>query len=90
MKCLIIAAGRGTRLGQEGNSKPIIPLLGIPIIERIIRTAIAAGINDFCVVSGYNGAKFREFFDTLIEKHSITITHITNEYWEKGNGRRLI
>ena len=90
MKCLIIAAGRGTRLGQEGISKPLIPVLGIPIIERIIRTAIAAGIRDFYVVSGYNGAKLRAFLDTLTEKLRIKITHIKNEHWEKGNGLSVL
>lgn len=90
MKCLIIAAGRGTRLSQKGISKPLVPVLGIPIIERIIRTAIAAGIRDFYVVSGYNGAKLRAFLDTLTEKLRITITHIKNEHWEKGNGLSVL
>ena len=39
MKCLILAAGRGSRLSQRGNSKPLIPLLGMPLIERTIRSA---------------------------------------------------
>ena len=90
MKCLIIAAGKGTRIGQEGISKPLIPVLGVPIIERIIRTAIAAGIRNFYVVSGYNGAKLRTFLDTLTEKLRITVTHVTNEHWEKGNGLSVL
>jgi CDP-L-myo-inositol myo-inositolphosphotransferase len=90
MKCLIIAAGRGTRLERAGDSKPLIPVLGIPIIERVIRTAIAAGIRDFCVVSGYNAAEIRAFLDTLSEKTRITITHIENEHWEKGNGLSVL
>ena len=40
MTCLIIAAGKGSRLLQGGKSKPLIPILGIPMIERIIRTAL--------------------------------------------------
>ena len=39
MKCLIIAAGKGSRLRQQGESKPLIPVLGLPLIERVIRTA---------------------------------------------------
>ncbi|MFV1968710.1 MAG: NTP transferase domain-containing protein, partial [Pirellulaceae bacterium] len=40
MKCLILAAGKGSRLRQRGNSKPLIRLLGIPLIERTIRSAL--------------------------------------------------
>ncbi len=39
MKFAIIAAGEGSRLAQEGVSypKPLVPLDGVPIIERLIR-----------------------------------------------------
>ncbi len=47
MKCLIIAAGRGSRLRQRGDSKPLVPILGIALIERVIRTAVEAGADDF-------------------------------------------
>ena len=43
MKCLIIAAGKGSRLRQQGDSKPLVPILGLPLIERIIRSAMEAG-----------------------------------------------
>ncbi len=52
MKCLIIAAGKGSRLQQRGDSKPLIPILGIPLIERVIRAAIEAGADEFYVVIG--------------------------------------
>ena len=42
MKCLIIAAGKGSRLRQLGDSKPLIPILGVPLIERVIRIAMEA------------------------------------------------
>ncbi len=39
MKFAIIAAGEGSRLAQEGVSypKPLVPLRGVPIIERLAR-----------------------------------------------------
>lgn len=43
MKCLIIAAGRGSRLSERGDSKPLAPLLGIPLLKRTIITATKAG-----------------------------------------------
>lgn len=39
MKFAIIAAGEGSRLAQEGikTPKPLIPLQGVPLIERLVR-----------------------------------------------------
>jgi len=86
MKCLILAAGKGNRLWKKGDSKPLIPLLGVPIIERVILSAIVAGIDDFCVVVGYNGEKVRSFLDNLAESRRITISHVINDDWGKDNG----
>ncbi len=86
MKCLILAAGKGRRLSRKGNSKPLIPLLGIPLIERVIRSAIQAGIEEFYAVSGYNGEQVRPFLDGLAARCGITVTHINNDDFEQGNG----
>ena len=86
MKCLIIAAGRGSRLSNKGNSKPLVPLLGLPLIERTILTARKSGINDFFVVTGYEGEKVRSYLDKLGQRTNTNITHVINEEWEKGNG----
>ncbi len=53
MKCLIIAAGRGSRLSNKGDSKPLVSLLGLTLIERIILTAKRSGITDFYIVTGF-------------------------------------
>jgi len=86
MKCLIIAAGRGSRLSGKGDSKPLIPLLGLPLIERVILTATNAGLTDFYVVTGYNGEEVREYLDRFSQRRNIHITHIKNEEWERENG----
>ncbi len=86
MKCLVIAAGKGTRLSHKGDSKPLIPLLGLSLIERVILTANRAGVTDFCVVTGFNGEKVRKFLDGLAQRKRVNITHVVNEEWEKGNG----
>ena len=86
MKCLIIAAGQGRRLSAKGDSKPLIPLLGLSLIERVILTAKKGGLTDFYVVTGYNGEKVRRFLDRFSQSRDIEITHIINDDWEKGNG----
>ena len=68
MKCLIIAAGRGIRLSSRGDSKPLVPLLGVSLIERVILTAQKSGLTDFYVVTGYNGEEVRECQSSLLTK----------------------
>ena len=86
MKCLIIAAGKGSRLQLRGDSKPLIPILGIPLIERVVRTALEAGADEFYVVTGYQGDQVRAFLEQLSRRLEIPITTIVNEDWEKDNG----
>lgn len=90
MKCLIIAAGRGSRLSSRGDSKPLTPLLGLSLIERVILTAQKSGLTDFYVVTGYNGDKVRHYLNRFSQSSNIPITHITNEEWEKENGISVI
>ena len=86
LTCLIIAAGKGSRLAGKGDSKPLLPLRGLPIIERVILAAKNCGIEDFCVVTGYNGEKVRDFLDGLSRRRNINITHVINDEWDRGNG----
>jgi CDP-L-myo-inositol myo-inositolphosphotransferase len=86
MKCLIIAAGQGSRLSSRGDSKPLVPLLGLSLIERVILTAQESGLTDFYVVTGYNGDKVRDYLSRFSQRRNIPITYIANEEWEKENG----
>ncbi|MEE9170911.1 MAG: NTP transferase domain-containing protein, partial [bacterium] len=61
MKGLILAAGLGIRQKENGDSKPLISLLGLSLIKRVILTARKSGIKEFLVVVGYNGKKIRKY-----------------------------
>ena len=54
MKCLISAAGKGSRLPSKAPSKLLVPILGVPLNERVVRTGIVAGADEFLVVAGHN------------------------------------
>jgi choline kinase len=86
MKCLIIAAGKGSRLQQRGDSKPLVPILGVPLIERVVRAAMEASADEFYVVIGYQGERVRLFLERLAERLAIRITPLVNDDWEKDNG----
>jgi 1L-myo-inositol 1-phosphate cytidylyltransferase len=90
MKCLIIAAGKGSRLRQRGDSKPLVPILGLPLIERVIRNAIEAGADDFYVVTGYQEELIRVFLVGLTGRLGCRITPIFNRDWEKENGLSVL
>ncbi len=85
-KCLVIAAGRGSRLESDGLPKPLFRLLGLPLIERAIVTAKRAGLEDFTVVTGYDGERIRRFLDRLAIRRQVALTHVVNEEWKAGNG----
>lgn len=90
MKCLIIAAGKGSRLKQKGDCKPLLPVLGIPLIERVTRTALETGVEEFYVVTGYHGDRVSDFLNQLAECLAIQITSLVNDDWEKGNGLSVL
>ena len=90
MKCLIIAAGKGSRLRLRGDSKPLIPILGVPLIERVIRSAREAGADDFYVVTGYHEERVRTFLKGLSDRTGIRITPIVNGDWEEENGLSVL
>jgi CDP-L-myo-inositol myo-inositolphosphotransferase len=86
VKCLIIAAGKGSRISKKGDSKPLIPLLGLPLLERVILAAKKAGLDDFYVVTGYSGGKVRKHLEHFSKNRNVNIKNIVNDEWEKGNG----
>ncbi|MGO8672605.1 MAG: NDP-sugar synthase [Capsulimonadaceae bacterium] len=65
MQALIVAAGRGTRLGRltEDTPKPMLPVAGVPMLERIMAgVSEHAGITDFVLVVGYLGQSIAGHF----------------------------
>ena len=90
MKCLIIAAGEGSRLSHRGDSKPLVPLLELPLIERVILNAKGAGITNFYIVTGYNGEKLRNHLDRFAQNRNLEIIHLVNNQWKKENGLSVL
>ena len=86
MNCLIVAAGMGGRLREKGPSKPLIPVNGVRLLERVITRARSAGVERFFVVSGYRGDDVRAALDEFSAREGIPIVHVINEEWQRANG----
>jgi len=84
MKALIIAAGQGIRLRPIGDTKPLVSLLGLGLIERVILTAKKSGIKEFCIVTGYHSEKIRKQLSDG-KKYGVKIQYIQNDSWTRGN-----
>lgn len=64
MKVVIMAGGRGTRIAElfPDIPKPLIPVDGMPILEREIRSLAAQGFNDLILTVGYLAEKIMAYF----------------------------
>lgn len=75
MKVVILAGGKGTRLGLSGIPKPMVPVEGVPLLERLMITAKNAGFKDFIFLNGFLGEVIEEYFGDG-QKFGVNITHI--------------
>ncbi|MCX2781868.1 NTP transferase domain-containing protein [Microbulbifer thermotolerans] len=90
MKCVILAAGQGRRL-KRSDSKPLTSLLGLPLIERTMRTAMEGGVTGFVVVTGYQAERVSTFVRALGERLQVEVTTVNNPDWEhRENGCSLL
>ena len=64
MKVVIMAGGRGTRIAElfPDIPKPLIPVDGMPILEREIRSLAAQGFEDLILTVGYLAEKIMNYF----------------------------
>ena len=84
--CLIIAAGRGSRLVARGEPKPLVTLGGTSLIERVIGTAARAGARGFCVVTGYLAEQIETALPASPLLAGIDLRFVRNPEWERENG----
>lgn len=64
MKVVIMAGGRGTRIAElfPDIPKPLIPVDGMPILEREIRSLASQGFKDIILTVGYLADKIIDYF----------------------------
>jgi len=63
-RAVVLAAGRGKRMMPltANCPKPLIPVAGTPILERILKGLRGAGIEEGIIVHGYLGQMIEDYF----------------------------
>ena len=86
MRAVLLAAGEGKRLRPFfDRPKPLVPLLGLALIERNILALKECGINEFVVVTGCYSAELRDYLGKG-ERLGVSIDYLHNPDWKLGNG----
>lgn len=85
MQGIILAAGMGKRLKNltRGNTKCMVPVNGVTMIERSLRILDRKGLSRIVIVEGYEGEKLREYIGTLHIQTPILFIH--NDVYDKTN-----
>ncbi|MEJ2249329.1 MAG: sugar phosphate nucleotidyltransferase [Candidatus Lokiarchaeota archaeon] len=81
MKAVILAAGEGKRLRPLTSTrpKPMIPIVGKPLLEYIIVGIRKAGIKEILLIVGYKQEVIQNYFSKKQEELDVNITYITQE-----------
>ena len=90
MKALVLAAGRGSRAADVTACKPLLRVMGLPLIERAIATAMRAGVDEFVVVVGHQADRVEPLLVELSRRRRVAIRVVRAEDWAAGNGASLL
>jgi 1L-myo-inositol 1-phosphate cytidylyltransferase len=86
-EAVILMAGSGSRLRVHGAdlAKPLMPVLGRPLISHILETLARAGITKVCAVIGFESESIMEQTRPFIPRQ-LNVRFIRNAEWDKQNG----
>ena len=70
---IIMAGGRGTRLMPltKNRPKPMVPVLGRPVIDYVKDAMVAAGLSEIIVTTGYQGEQLVSHVDSWNTKSRV-------------------
>ena len=88
-EAVILAAGRGLRLGCEDVPKPLTHVCGLPLLERTLRTLHAEGVRRAVVVVGYRADDIRAALARL-SIAGLELVVAENPEWERQNGLSVL
>jgi choline kinase/phosphatidylglycerophosphate synthase len=81
---VILAAGSSSRLG--GVPKPLARVAGVTLLERVVSTFRAAGVERIVVVIGHASASVRDF----VVQRGLDVELVENDDFGLGNGSSVV
>jgi choline kinase len=86
MQAIILAAGMGKRLGDytKNNTKCMVPVNGIKLIDRVLNQLLTLNINRVIIVVGYKGNQLVEYVRGKYAS-KLTIEFINNPIYDRTN-----
>lgn len=86
MQAIILAAGMGRRLGEltKDNTKCMVEVNGVRLIDRLLNQLAPLGLNRVVIVVGYEGQKLRDYIgDRYADR--LHIEYVNNPVYDKTN-----
>lgn len=87
MQAIMLAAGKGSRLGKytKNNTKCMLEVYGKTLLERAIDALLLAGIKDFIIVLGYKGESVKKYIREKELDKKINIIYVDNDVYDTTN-----
>ena len=89
MQAIILAAGMGRRLGDltKENTKCMVPVNGVRLIDRLLGQLSQLNLNRIIIVVGYKGKELREYITSSLWGRSggTSIEFAENPIYDKTN-----
>ena len=88
---VLLAAGEGKRLDPltQHQPKPLIKLLGKPLLAHVLERLQVTGIKRVIIITGYKHEQIEKFL-TQHPDWGFGIVTVFNENYERGNGDSLL
>ena len=85
MQAIILAAGMGRRLGEytQGNTKCMLEVNGVKLIDRALESLLEAGISRVVLVVGYKAQNVIDYVGNSYK--GMPIVYVTNAVYDKTN-----
>ena len=89
VRAVLQAGGRGQRMGDltDDTPKPLLPVAGVPMAERLLRQLTGAGVRDVTVITGWLGERIEAHLrglDGLPDDLRLTFFHETTPLGNAG------
>ena len=92
-RALILAAGRGIRIGDPETPNCLARLGGASLLQRTLRVLAQAGVREVALALGWQGQKIRDALAAdaaALRALGLTLTFFENDAWEGPNGLSVL